>query len=110
MNVGAEATPFILLLIPAPVNVIISCNTFTRLATNTIGGHKRVGIVLSVNAANWMLSVHLFLSWSDVVERIGTNNVPDNVSFWPMNQAHPPHYLCDTDVVENSIPSSDILG
>jgi hypothetical protein len=27
-----------------------------------------------------------------------------------MNQVHPPHYLCDTDVVDNSIPSSDILG
>jgi hypothetical protein len=81
MDVGAEAKPFVSILVPAPVNVIISCNTFAQLAPNTIGGHERIGLVLSVNAANQMLPVRLFLPWSDVVERIGTNNVPDNVSF-----------------------------
>jgi hypothetical protein len=80
------------------------------ISTKYCWGHERIGLVLPVNAANGMLSVRFLLLWPDVVERIGTISIPNNVSFWPMNQAHPPHYLCNTDVVENNLPSSDVLG
>jgi hypothetical protein len=103
--------PFISLLIPPPINVIVLPNTFVRLKSNTAEGEgDRVGLVLSVNIEQRMLKIRNFLSWQEVVGRIGTNNLPANVSFWPVRQQpYPPHYLCDTDEVV-SVPTTDVLG
>ncbi len=49
---------------------------------------REVGLVLSVNIEQWMLKIHNILSWQEVVGRIETNNLPDNVSFPSVSMRH----------------------
>lgn len=100
-------SPLISLLCPPPINVILTANTFVRFLHDN---QVNVGLVLSVNPMEQLLCIRLFLSWVDVVHRVGALNLPQNVRFWPNNSRHPPYYICDTDIILKNIPSSNVVG
>ncbi len=66
-------------------------------------------MILSVNPLQLSFPIRLFLTWKEVKDRIGMH-LPQNVSFWPSNSLHPPHYICDTDIILYNIPSSNVIG
>ena len=95
------------LLCPAPANISITSNTFVQFQHEA---SVKVGLVLNLNPTQRTVSLRLFLSWKDVMERIGTLSVPQNISFWPMDNRYPPHYLCDTDLIVNDVHIGTIIG
>jgi hypothetical protein len=103
----AQQSPLVSLLCPPPVNVLITSNTFIKFKH---GNSTKVGLGLTVNPLNHTCSIRLFLSWDDNRERVGTRNLPENVSFWPRDNYYPPYYLCDSDVVINDVAVCSITG
>jgi hypothetical protein len=102
-----QPLPLVSILCPPPVNVVICSNTFVKFRH---GSQEVLGLVVAVLPLTLAVSIRLFLSWDDVKERIGANHLPPNISFWPKDNLHPPFYLCDTDIVVNDVPTSNIVG
>lgn len=96
------------LLLPSPINISITCNTFIRYSSrqsNTI----EVGLVTSIsNQTSLVVTVRRFLTWMQVVSIAGDRMVP-NISFWPLNSVTNPYYLCDSDLTVE-ISTSSIIG
>ena len=74
------------------------------------GLREVVGLVLTVNPPQEVVSIRLFLSWEDVKERVAVNDAFGDISFWPKDGPLPPYYLCDTDLVVNDVTTSNITG
>ena len=103
----ATQTPQVSILCPPPANVILTTNTFIHFKHCN---ETKVGLVLTVNSLRHVFSIRLFLSWVDVRERLGSMSLPQNVSFWPKDKHHPPYYLCETDIILNDVPVSNVIG
>ena len=62
--------PFLtLMVIPNPINIIISTNTFIQI-TN-LKGVEDVGLIIFLDPSQLSVTVRLFLTWSQLSERIG---------------------------------------
>jgi hypothetical protein len=100
--------PFLtLMVIPNPINIIISTNTFIRF-TN-LKGVEDVGLIIFLDPNQLSVTVRLFLTWSQLSERIGPERL-EGISLWPEPFSNKtPTYLCDSDV-EVNVPINSILG
>jgi hypothetical protein len=96
------------IFIPNPVSIYVMPNTFIRFKRQS-STSEEVGIITSIDAEAHQLQIRLFLSWQQMMQRIGPDRI-GNVPFWcRQNAKHPPFYLCDSDIVIE-IAASDILG
>jgi hypothetical protein len=100
--------PFSLVL-PPPINITITNNTFIRY-NNVADGNISIGLVIDIiqEVGYSKVMVRRFLSWYDVQLIAGDSMVP-NVAFWPLSSVTNPHYLCDSDLVIE-VAANAIIG
>jgi hypothetical protein len=107
MAMNHVAPPVTLMLIPHPVNLIVTANTFIRFLSDH--GREDIGLVVIVDPVRSLVTVRLFLTWTTLSERIGEQRL-GGVSLWPKRfSSKPPTFLCDSDV-EVVVPTSNVLG
>jgi hypothetical protein len=74
--------PFLttLMVIPNPIKIIVSTNTFIQFMN--LNGGEVVGLVIFLDPNQLSVTVHLFLTWSQLSERIGPERL-EGISLWP---------------------------
>lgn len=90
---GEPNPPFISLYVP-DLQLYLTSNTFIKYRGD--GDAEKIGLILSIEAADGFLRVREFLSWYDIRARY---NVAASFSCWPADPPSYPKYLCDTDIV-----------
>ncbi len=73
------------LFIPAPANIYITRNTFVRFFSNN--REEDVGLIVDINPQMQMVSVHLFMTWTQVSGIIGYHII-QNISFLANEQSY----------------------
>lgn len=96
-----------ILVIPEPINIQITNNTFIRYRISD-GITVEVGLITGISDCHTNVTIRRFLTW-DSLKSIAGDRMCTNVSFWPMSTTNSPYYLCDSDIITR-ITSDSIIG